>query len=163
MVTSLIAEYEAGTREHDVPGDMYLHNPGARYDMSDAKNDQLVEITSPLSFTATRERIVQAIESAGLAIFAQIDHAQGAQAIGIAMLPTLVLIYGHAKGGTLLMQAEPRVALDLPLRVLLRETDDGHVLIAFHPIAPMLRQAGVPESLATRLEPAQQLLEKAIA
>ncbi|MEP6899751.1 MAG: DUF302 domain-containing protein [Rhodanobacter sp.] len=131
--------------------------------MPNAKNDQLAEITSPLSFNATRDRITQAIESAGLTIFAQIDHAQGARAIGIAMPPTLVLIYGHARGGTPLMHAVPRVALDLPLRVLLRETDDGHVVIAFHPIAPMLRQAGVPESLAARLEPAQQLLEGAIA
>jgi uncharacterized protein (DUF302 family) len=131
--------------------------------MADTKTDQLVEFSSPHSFTATRDRVVQAIAKAGLTIFAQIDHAQGAREIGIAMPPTLVLIYGHAKGGTPLMQAEPRVALDLPLRVLLRETDEGRVVIAFHPIAPMLRQAGVAELLVTRLEPAQQLLERAIA
>lgn len=142
---------------------MEPRNPSARYAMSIAKTEQLVEITSPFSFTATRDRVVQAIKAAGLTIFAQIDHAQGACEVGMAMPPTLVLIYGHAKGGTALMQAEPRVALDLPLRVLLRETDDGRVLIAFHPVAPILRQAGVSESLAIRLEPAQQLLERAIA
>ena len=131
--------------------------------MSIAKTDQLVEIPSPFSFTATRDRILQAIEAAGLTIFAQIDHAQGAHEVGMTMPPTLVLIYGHAKGGTALMQAAPRVALDLPLRVLLRETDEGCVLVAFHAIAPMLRRAGVSESLAIRLEPAQQLLERAIA
>ena len=131
--------------------------------MTIAKTDQLVEIPSPFSFTATRDRIVQAIEAAGLTIFAQIDHAKGAREVGIVMPPTLVLIYGHARGGTALMQAEPRVALDLPLRVLLREAEEGRVVVAFHPIAPLLRQAGMPESLATRLEPAQQLLEKAIA
>jgi uncharacterized protein (DUF302 family) len=131
--------------------------------MSDAKTDQLVEIVSPFSFTATRDRVVEAIEMAGLTNFAQIDHARGASEIGISMPPTLVLIYGHAKGGTALMQAAPHVALDLPLRVLLRDTDEGRVLIAFHPIAAMLRQAGIPESLVTRLDPAQQLLERAIA
>ena len=131
--------------------------------MFDANTDQLVEIISPFSFTTTRDRLIHAIETAGMKIFAQIDHAQGAQEIGVVMQPTLVLVYGHAKGGTPLMQAEPRVALDLPLRVLLRETDDGRVLMAFHPVTPMLRQAGVPESLVTRLEPAQQLLERAIA
>jgi uncharacterized protein (DUF302 family) len=138
------------------------HSLNARYDMSDIKTDQLVEFSSPHSFAVTRDRVVQAIAKAGLTIFAQIDHAQAAREIGIAMPPTLVLIYGHAKGGTPLMQAEPRVALDLPLRVLLRETEEG-VVIAFHPMAPVLRQAGVAESLVTRLEPAQQLLERAIA
>jgi uncharacterized protein (DUF302 family) len=131
--------------------------------MSDTKTDQLVECTSAYSFDATHDRLVQAIEKAGLKIFAQIDHAQAAHDIGIPMPSTLVLIYGHAKGGTALMQAEPRVALDLPLRVLLRESDEGRVVIAFHPMATALRQAGVAESLVTRLEPAQQLLERAIA
>lgn len=131
--------------------------------MSIAKTEHLVEITSPFSFIATRDRVVQVIESAGLTIFAQIDHAQGAREVGMAMPPTLVLIYGNAKGGTALMQAEPQVALDLPLRVLLRETEEGQVVLAFHPSALMLRQAGVPEALATRLEPAQQLLERAVA
>lgn len=131
--------------------------------MFDAKTDQWVEIDSPFSFVETRDRVIDAIAAAGLTIFAQIDHAKGAAEIGISMRPTLVLIYGHAKGGTPLMQAEPRLALDLPLRVLLRETDEGLVLITFHPVAAMLRQAGLPEALATRLEPAQQLLERAIA
>jgi uncharacterized protein (DUF302 family) len=131
--------------------------------MFDAKTDSWVEITSPFTFDETRSRVMHAIEAAGLTIFAQIDHAKGAQEIGISMRPTLLLLYGHAKGGTALMQAEPRVALDLPLRVLLREADDGRALVTFHPIAPMMRQAGVPESLATRLEPAQELLRRAIA
>jgi hypothetical protein len=47
-------------------------------------------------------------------------------------------------------------------RVLVRQEADGRVLVAFHPVAPMLRQAGVPEALATRLEPAQRILVEAI-
>jgi len=31
-------------------------------------------------------------------------------------------------------------------------------MVAFHPAAPMLLAAGVPEALANRLEPAQRLL-----
>jgi len=130
--------------------------------MCDANPDPLVEIVSPFSFAATRDRIMRSIEAAGLTIFAQIDHAQGAHEVGLALPPTLVLIYGHAKGGTALIQAAPRTALDLPLRVLLRETAEGGVLIAYHPVAPMLRQAGLSDWLATRLEPAQQLLRRAI-
>ena len=60
------------------------------------------------------------------------------------------------------MLASPLAALDLPLRVLVREDASGQASIAFHPIASVLRQAGVPEALATRLEPAQHLLVQAI-
>ena len=75
------------------------------------------------------------------------------------MPPTTVLLYGHAQGGTPIMLAAPRAALDLPLRVLVREDDDGHVLVGFHPIDMMLRGAGVANDLAVRLAPAQTILE----
>jgi hypothetical protein len=35
-------------------------------------------------------------------------------------------------------------------------------VVSFHPVVAMLRQAGVPDALAVRLEPAQQLLVTAI-
>ncbi len=117
-----------------------------------------VEHASPLSFDATLDRLTNAIERAGLTIFAQIDHAAGARSADLVMPPTVVLIYGNAKGGTPIMLAAPQAALDLPLRVLVREDADGRILVAFHPIAPMMLAAGVPEALANRLEPAQRLL-----
>lgn len=122
----------------------------------------VVEHPSPVAFAPTLERLERAITAAGLTIFARIDHAAGARAAGLEMPPTTVLIYGHARGGTPLMLAAPHVALDLPLRVLVRQDAAGAVLVGFHPAADMLRDAGVPEALATRLDPAQGLLVKAL-
>ena len=122
----------------------------------------VVEHASPLSFDAMLDRLAKAIERAGLTIFARIDHAAGARDAGLVMPPTVVLIYGHAKGGTPIMLAAPQAALDLPLRVLVREDADGRTLVAFHPITPAMLAAGVPETLANRLEPAQALLIKEI-
>jgi uncharacterized protein (DUF302 family) len=124
--------------------------------------DAPIERPSPLPFAATVERLVQAVEAAGLTVFARVDHAAAAHEAGLEMPPTTVLIYGAAKGGTPIMLAAPLAALDLPLRVLVREGADRGVSIAFHPAAPMLRQAGVPEALATRLDPAQRLLVEAL-
>ncbi len=121
-----------------------------------------VEHISPLGFHATIDRLVTAIGKAGLTLFARIDHAAGARAAGLSMPPAEVLIYGSPKGGTPIMLAVPQVALDLPLRVLVREDSHGRTFIAFHPAAAMLRQAGVPEDLAARLDPAQRLLIEAI-
>ena len=129
--------------------------------MSDAPNTDLVELASPIGFEATLHRVTEAIAAAGLSVFAQIDHAEGARQAGLMMPPTIVLLYGHAKGGTPIMLAVPESALDLPLRVLVREAGEGTV-VSFRPIAPVLLQAGVPEDLAHRLDPAQRLLVKAI-
>jgi uncharacterized protein (DUF302 family) len=122
-----------------------------------------VETVSPYSFADTLARLEAAIGKAGLTVFAKIDHAAGARAAGMSMPEATVLLYGHAKGGTPIMLAQPRAALDLPLRVLVREREDGRTVIAFHLIADAMRAAGVPEDLVTRLEPAQRLLVQALA
>lgn len=129
--------------------------------MNTATDADVVELTSPFDFPTTLDRVTKAIEAAGLTVFARIDHAEGARKAGLEMPPAVVLIYGHAKGGTPIMLATPRAALDLPLRVLV-DAAGGTVKVSFHPIARTLRAAGVPDALAARLEPAQQLLAKAL-
>ena len=73
--------------------------------MSDAPEPRLVEHASGAAFAPTIERLVRAIESAGMTVFAHIDHAAGAQAVGMEMLPTMVLLYGSPRGGTPIMLA----------------------------------------------------------
>ena len=129
---------------------------------TDNKRLVAVEYTSARAFAPTMKRLVEIIEAAGMRIFARIDHAAGAHEVGLAMPPTVLLIYGHPKGGTPIMLAAPKAALELPLRVLVREDTDGSTRISFHPIAPLLRDAGAPEELVTRLEPAQHVLLEAL-
>ena len=131
--------------------------------MDEPTPSNIVEHAVPADFAPTLERVVKAITDAGLMVFARIDHAANARDAGLTMPPTTVLFYGHAKGGTPIMLATPQAALDLPLRVLVRQREDGKTIIAFHPIASTLRCAGVPEDLASRLDPAQRLLLQAVA
>lgn len=130
--------------------------------MTIADQGGAVEIGSLFDFAATLARVSDAIEAAGLTIFARIDHAENARKAGLQMPPATVLIYGNARGGTPAMLAAPLAALDLPLRVLVHETQGG-TAIAYHQVAPLLELAGVPEALARRLEPAQQILGGSIA
>jgi len=130
--------------------------------MTRATTPDPVEHISALGFTATVDRLTKAIDEVGMTVFARIDHAAGARDAGLAMPPTQVLIYGNPEGGTPIMLAAPHTALDLPLRVLVREDASGRTVISFHPAAAMLRQAGVPDELAGRLDPAQHLLVEAI-
>jgi uncharacterized protein (DUF302 family) len=62
-------------------------------------------------------------EQHGATVVAVVDHAAAAQATGLTMPATQVIIFGNPKAGTSLMQAVPELAIDLPLRVLVR--DDG--------------------------------------
>jgi uncharacterized protein (DUF302 family) len=130
---------------------------------TDANEAERLELLSDFDFEQTLARVTNAIEGAGMKLFAVVDHAAGAAEVGLSMPPTTLLIYGHAKGGTPIMQAAPMAALDLPLHALVRADADGRAFVAFHPIVQTLTRAGVPEALASRLAPAQRLLVEAIA
>jgi uncharacterized protein (DUF302 family) len=123
-----------------------------------ASDGGYVEYKSSRSHAETVERLVETIEKVGMNVFAKIDHAAGAREVGMTMKPSVVLIYGHARGGTPVMQVAPTMALDLPLRVLIRENDRDETVIAFHPIREMLAPYSVPAELVDRLAKAQQLL-----
>jgi uncharacterized protein (DUF302 family) len=128
-----------------------------------ARDGHAVEYPSALTFTETVDRLRNTITLAGMKIFAEIDHASGAAEAGFQMPPTIVLICGSPAGGTPAMLAAPEAALDLPLRVLVRERNDGATVIAFHPAQAMLRDDGVPDEIAARLTHAQDLLIGAIS
>ena len=121
-----------------------------------------IEAVSSEEFHATVERIAAEIQRSGLTVFGRIDHSAAARESGLQMPPTMVLIYGHARGGTPIMLAAPTAALQLPLRVLVREDPGGQVVVSFEPIGPLLRSLGVPTELLDRLEPAPRLILDAV-
>lgn len=126
-----------------------------------SEHDDLVELESGETFAVTLKRVEDAIAAHGMTIFCKVDHAAGARDAGLSMPPTVVFLYGNPKGGTPMMLAAPHAALDLPLRVLVRE-DKGRVFVAFHSVREMLVRAGVPEELAAKLEPAQRVVADAV-
>lgn len=130
--------------------------------MPDHANNELIEHRSELPFGQTLERAQRAIEAAGMRVFAMVDHAAGAREVGLDLLPATLLIYGHPKGGTPIMQASPHAGLDLPLRALVHADSEGLAYVAFHPIVPLLERLGVSQTLSNRLMPAQAVLLDAI-
>ena len=139
---------------------MLLGNPTAMH--ANADDTDMIEFKTTLPFDRAVARLVDAIQAAGMQLFATIDHAAAAASVDLSMPPTTVLVYGNPKVGTPLMLASPAAALDLPLRVLVRADADGRTFVAFHPIGKTLSRAGVPEALAKRLAPAQDMLVDAL-
>ncbi len=98
----------------------------------------------------------------GMTVFARIDHSAGAAAVGLSMPPATVLIEGHPRGGTPAMLAAPTLALDLPLRVLVRQDETGATRVAFHAALALLRGAGLPDQVAAPRWQAESLIAAAI-
>jgi len=80
----------------------------------------------------TVTRLEAQIQSHGLTLFASIDHAAGAAEAGLPLRPTTVLIFGNAKTGTPLMQADQLIGIDLPLKALVWRDGDGKTWISYN-------------------------------
>lgn len=77
-------------------------------------------------------RLEAEVKARGLTVFAHIDHAAGAIAAGLALRPTDLLIFGNAKGGTPLMQAEQTIGIDLPLKALVWQDAAGATFLSYN-------------------------------
>jgi uncharacterized protein (DUF302 family) len=67
-----------------------------------------------------------------MTVFARIDHAAGAAEFGLPLRPTELLIFGSAKAGTPLMQANQAIGIDLPLKALVFEDTAGKVWLSYN-------------------------------
>jgi len=78
----------------------------------------MVVTRSSLSYGETASSLVAAIERRGLMVFARIDHAAGAREVGMELADEQVVLFGSARSGTPLMQDDPHIGIELPLRIL---------------------------------------------
>ena len=85
-------------------------------------------VQSAHSFEKTVSALKDFIEEKGLTLFAEIDHAKGAEEVGLTLAPATVLVFGNPKAGTLLMQDDINIAVDLPLKVLVFMKDEKVML-----------------------------------
>ena len=83
--------------------------------------DGLTTTRSSFGPKETMDRLEAEIKAKGMTVFARIDHAAGAAEAGLPLRPTELLIFGSAKAGTPLMQAEQAIGIDLPLKALVPE------------------------------------------
>lgn len=91
----------------------------------------LITIPSSKSVTATADALAGAIEGAGAKVVARVDHQAAAKGAGLEMGEATVLIFGNPKIGTPAMQADPRAALYLPLKVVIYADESGATQLAY--------------------------------
>ena len=83
---------------------------------------------SASGYGETVVRLTRAIESRGLTVFARIDHAVAAREAGLDLADEQVVLFGNPRAGTPLMQSDPRIGIELPLRMLVWADADGVLL-----------------------------------
>jgi uncharacterized protein (DUF302 family) len=103
----------------------------------------IVTVVSVFPVRETMDRLVAAVEAAGLMVFARIDHAGNAAAVGLELRPTELLIFGNPRGGTPLMQLRQTVGIDLPVKALAWQDEAGRVWLSYNDADWLAQRHGI--------------------
>ena len=76
-------------------------------------------------------KLIATIKAKELTHFQTIDHAKNAKDVGLRLKPETVVIFGNPKMGTKLMECNPSMGLDLPLRILFSTDYEGKTTITY--------------------------------
>jgi uncharacterized protein (DUF302 family) len=129
--------------------------------MNQAANNGIIDKLSNHSVDETVEKLKGIFESKGVTLFAMVDHSGEAAKVGMNMRPTKLVIFGSPKGGTPLMLAAPRSAIDLPLKILVWEDAEGKVWVSYNSASYLQQRHGFPAELQENIAVVETLAAKA--
>ena len=112
----------------------------------------LITLRSSFRPEETMKRLEAEVQAKGMTVFAHIDHAAGASAVGLPLRPTDLLIFGAAKGGTPLMQSVQMIGIDLPLKALVWQDESGTTFVSYYDPAYLARRHGLGDSVKPAVE-----------
>ncbi|HTX10952.1 MAG TPA: DUF302 domain-containing protein [Solirubrobacteraceae bacterium] len=115
------------------------------------RDGAVVTKLSPWSVGDTIARLSAVIEARGMTLFTVIDQSGAAEAAGLELRDTKLVIFGSPDAGTPVMVAAPLAALDLPLKVLVWQ-DRYQTKVSYTAPSELASRYELRTDLAARLE-----------
>jgi uncharacterized protein (DUF302 family) len=125
------------------------------------QGEGIVTKMSPWSVAETVSRLSALVAERGMKLFTVIDHSGEAEANGLELRDTKVVIFGSPRTGTPVMAAAPLAALDLPLKVLVW-ADGRQTKISYTAPATLAARYELSDELAAGLAGIDTLTSAAI-
>jgi uncharacterized protein (DUF302 family) len=126
-----------------------------------SSSDGIVSKPTQHSVDETVDKLKTMLREESVTLFALVDHSGEAAKVGIKMPNTKLLIFGNPKGGTPLMLAAPSIAIDLPLKILVAEDDNGSVSLFYNSPAYLGDRHGLSPNLLQNIAVVEALVAKA--
>ncbi|HET6888149.1 MAG TPA: DUF302 domain-containing protein [Candidatus Udaeobacter sp.] len=121
----------------------------------------LIDIPSNHSVDETVTKLEGILQAKGITLFALVDHSGEAAKAGMKMRPTKLLIFGNPRAGTPVMLAAPSSAIDLPLKILVWEDDQGKVWITYNSPTYLQTRHNLPADLLQHIAVIEPLAKTA--
>jgi uncharacterized protein (DUF302 family) len=121
----------------------------------------LIDVPSNHSVDETVTKLEGILRAKGITLFALVDHSGEAAKAGMKMRPTKLLIFGNPRAGTPVMLAAPSSAIDLPLKILVWEDDQGKVWITYNSPTYLQTRHNLPADLLQQIAVIEPLAKTA--
>lgn len=115
---------------------------------------------SPFSVAETMARLEENLKIRDIPVFAKFDHGKNAEEVGLELRPNQVIVFGSPQVGTKLMQENPEISIELPLKISVWEDKNGKVWATFPQMRTMAAEYGLQnEPVVGKM---QELLENLV-
>ena len=128
--------------------------------MKSSSEHGLVDLPSGHRVDEIVKRIRRLLTEKRIALFALVDHSGEAEKVGIQMRPTKLFVFGNPEAGTPLMLASPSSAIDLSLKILVWEDEDGKVWVTYNSPAYLLERHNLPLELVSNIAVVEAIAKK---
>lgn len=121
--------------------------------------------SSPQSPSQTVDNVKKILQTKAITLFALVDHASEAHKVGMHLAHEQLLIFGDPKIGTFLMQENPLIGIELPLKVLVWQNAEGATQIAYRDPISLGKDYGIEKNapiLKQLSEAMMRLVDQAI-
>lgn len=128
-----------------------------------AGDNMIIKGKSDLSVADTSAKLQTILKEKGVKVFSVFEHSKEAKNVGAVMADTEVVVFGAPKVGTALMQCQPEIALELPLKFLIYK-DGETTTVTYESIETIANRydASKCKEIVSKLKNAQENLFKAI-
>lgn len=108
-----------------------------------ASDNGLITKKSHYSVTETIDRLENILKQKGVNVALRWSHDQKANAVDIPLRPTELLVFGNPKLGSHLFTSKQTAGIDLPLKVLAWQDENGHVWLGYNDPAYIVQRHGI--------------------
>lgn len=117
-------------------------------------------VPSEKSVQETVQHLTQTLQAKGIQVFAVVNHSGEAKKSQLTLADEQLIIFGDPKVGTFLMQENPLIGIELPLKILVY-SQEGKTQVAFPNVTMWKAEFGIKKQAPILDKMFQQLSQLA--
>lgn len=107
--------------------------------------DGLITKASPHGAKETIDRLERVLTEKGIVVAMRWSHGDRAKAVGIAVRPTELIVFGNPRLGSHLFTSAQTAGIDLPMKALAWEDVDGKTWLTYNDPAYLAGRHGIDD------------------